>query len=417
MIDLGKLQQAFAKLSGRAPRLFSAPGRVNLIGEHTDYNEGFVLPFAASLRTYVAAALRDDEQVRVHSDLTGFAVGARHAAPVPLNESTSFRLARSEDTACRVTTSETEKDFQTVDRDQPGDGWVRYIQGVTETLVAAGLTFGGADLAIASEVPIGAGLSSSAALEISVGYGLAKLAAFEIAPLHLARAAQKAEHDFVGANSGLMDQLTATCGKKDHAMFIDCRSYEITQIPLELPEIAVVICDTRVKHALASSAYNQRRRECEQAVELLREQKPEVNSLRDVEVSDLQIIEELPEPERRRARHVVTENERTVQAVEALEAGDVVRLGKLMRQSHASLRDDFEVSCRELDIMFELAASQALGARMMGGGFGGCTINLVLRDSLDNFKEHMTAGYRQATGLDPVIHVVRADDGVNELSF
>ena len=398
MVDLAKLQSAFSELSPVAPRLFSAPGRVNLIGEHTDYNEGFVLPLAASLRTYVAAALREDGQVRAHS--------------VELNETASFRLHASEGTAGRSPTSQPEKDFQAVDRN-----WLSYIQGVTQTLVAAGLKFNGADLAIASDVPIGAGLSSSAALEISVGFALAKMAGLEIGPLELARAAQKAEHDFVGTNSGLMDQLTATCAVKHHAMFIDCRSYQITQIPMRLPAFAIAICDTRVKHALVSSAYNQRRRECERAVELLRERKSKVRSLRDLKVTDLRVIEELPEPERRRARHVVTENERTLQAVKALEAGDAAKLGQLMRLSHASLRDDFEVSCRELDIMFELAASQTAGARMMGGGFGGCTINLVRRENLGAFREHMTTGYRRATGLDAIIHVVEADDGVNELSF
>jgi galactokinase len=411
MVDLGKLQRAFAELSGAAPRLFSAPGRVNLIGEHTDYNEGFVLPLAASLRTYVAGALRDDGQVRVHSDLTG--VGARHAVPLQLNQSAqlneraSFRLRGNGDQAGQAEQGKV----------QAAESWLAYIQGVTETLLAAGLEFNGADLAIASDVPIGAGLSSSAALEISVGYALARMTGFEIAPLELARAAQKAEHDFVGANSGLMDQLTATCAKKNHAMFIDCRSYQITHIPIALPEIAIAVCDTRVKHALVSSAYNQRRRECERAVELLQETRPDVRSLRDLKLSDLTMIEELPEPERRRARHVVTENERTVQAATALEAGDVARLGQLMRQSHASLRDDFEVSCRELDIMFELAAAQTAGARMMGGGFGGCTINLVQREDLDAFREHMTAGYRRATGLDATIHIVYADDGVNELTW
>jgi len=405
MVDLGKLQRAFAELSGTAPRLFSAPGRVNLIGEHTDYNEGFVLPLAASLRTYVAAALRDDGQVRVHSALTG--VGARDAVPPQLNERASFRLDGNRGTAGRAEQG----------KDQAAESWSSYIQGVTQTLVVAGLKFNGADLAIASDVPIGAGLSSSAALEISVGYALARMADFEMEPLELARAAQKAEHNFVGTNSGLMDQLTATCAKKNHAMFIDCRSYQVKQIPIALPEIAIAICDTTVKHALVSSAYNQRRRECERAVELLRETRPEVRSLRDLNPSDLPIIEQLPEPERRRARHVVTENERTAQAAAALAAGDVARLGQLMRQSHASLRDDFEVSCRELDIMFELAATQTVGARMMGGGFGGCTINLVRRDRLDAFQEHMTTGYRQATDLDTTIHVVEADDGVNELSF
>lgn len=386
MVELSKLREAFAELSPIDPRLFSAPGRVNLIGEHTDYNEGFVLPMAANLRTYVAAALRDDGQVRVYS--------------IDLKERASFSITLPE------------SDFSR------GRQWVTYIRAVTRTLMMAGLEFGGADLAILSEVPIGAGLSSSAALEISVGFALAEIAGLKISLMELALAAQKAEHVFVGTNSGLMDQLTAAFARKNNVLFIDCRTLQITQIPMQLP-IEVVICDTRVKHALVSSAYNERRRECERAVELLRNTNPEARSLRDFEASDLWKIEELPEPERRRARHVVTENERTLQVVEALEKNDACKIGPLMTQSHESLRDDFEVSCPELDLMFELALNQkgVLGARMMGGGFGGCTVNLVKRSSVDGFIDQMTAGYQRATGLLPAINVVQTDNGVSELIF
>lgn len=386
MVDLSKLRSAFAELSGVEPRLFSAPGRANLIGEHTDYNEGFVLPMAANLRTYVAAGPRSDGEVWVHS--------------VDLNETASFFLNRHGSSSQTGTQS-----------------WVNYIQGIIQSLSAAGLTFGGANLAISSEVPIGAGLSSSAALEISVGFALAEMSGLEISRLELAHAAQEAEHVFVGTNSGLMDHLTATFAEKNHAMLIDCRSFQVTQIPMRLPTTAIAICDTRVKHALVSSAYNERRRECEHAVQLLREKKPGVRALRDLEMDDLNLVEDLPEPERRRARHVVTENERTVQAAQALAANDAGRLGELMVKSHESLRDDFEVSCRELDLMFELALNQegVSGARMMGGGFGGCTINLVDRERLETFAERMTVGYQRATGLVPLINVVQADAGVSEL--
>jgi galactokinase len=389
MVDLLKLRSAFTELYAAEPRLFSAPGRVNLIGEHTDYNEGFVLPMAANLRTFVAAGHRSDGQVWVHS--------------VDLDETASFSLNQQQES-----------------RSQTGsNGWVSYIQGMAHTLSASGLKFRGANLAIASDVPIGAGLSSSAALEISVGFALAKTAGLEISRLDLARAAQQAEHVFVGTNSGLMDQLTATFAEENHAMLIDCRSLQVTQIPIRLPKTATVVCDTRVKHALVSSAYNERRRECEHAVELLREKKPDVRALRDLDMENLDLIEALPKPERRRARHVVTENERTVQAAKALATNDARKLGELMVESHESLRDDFEVSCRELDIMFELALNQDAisGARMMGGGFGGCTINLVSRDSLENFTDRMVRGYRQATGLVPTITLVQAEDGVSELIF
>jgi galactokinase len=266
-------------------------------------------------------------------------------------------------------------------------------------------------------VPIGAGLSSSAALEIAVGGALVEMAGLKISRLQLAQSAQKAEHVFVGTNSGLMDQLTATFAKENHAMLIDCRSLQITQIPMKL-QAATVICDTRVKHSLVSSAYNTRRQECEQAVALLSRKRPDVQTLRDLGLQDLNLVEELPEPERRRARHVVTENERTLQAAQALAANDVGKLGALMIESHESLRDDFEVSCPELDIMVELALGQegVSGARMMGGGFGGCTINLVEREKLTLFADRMTAGYQLATGLIPSINVVQPDDGVKELS-
>ena len=386
MVDLAKLRSSFAELSTVEPRLFSAPGRVNLIGEHTDYNEGFVLPMAANLRTFVAVGKRSDEQVWVHS--------------VDLNETASFSLKQSGSSQGAT------------------KNWVSYIQGVTEILGEKGLNLGGANLVIASDVPIGAGLSSSAALEIAVGFALAEMAGLKISRLELAQSAQKAEHLFVGTNSGLMDQLTATFAKENHAMLIDCRSFQITQIPMRLPKTVTVICDTRVKHALVSSAYNDRRRECERAVALLSQKdKPDVRALRDLEFDDLNLIEKLPEPERRRARHVVTENKRTLQAAQALAANDVQELGELMVGSHKSLRDDFEVSCPELDVMVDLALSVegVSGARMMGGGFGGCTINLVDLEKLDPFAERMTAGYQLATGLVPLINVVRPDDGVKEL--
>jgi galactokinase len=388
MVDLLKLRSAFAELSPSEPRLFSAPGRVNLIGEHTDYNEGFVLPMAANLRTYVAAGKRNDGRVVVHSG--------------DLNETAQFSLND------RISSSQT-----------GSNRWVSYIQGITYFLCAAGLRCDGANLAIASDVPIGAGLSSSAALEIAVGFALAQLAELKISRLELARVAQEAEHVFVGTKSGLMDQLTAAFAEENHAMLIDCRSFQVTQIPMSLQGTAVAVCDTRVKHELVSSAYNERREECESAVRILREIKPNVRALRDLGPDDFDLVENLPEPERRRARHVITENQRTLAAAQSLAAGDAAALGQLMRESHKSLRDDYEVSCSELDIMCDLALGLegVLGARMMGGGFGGCTINLVAIEKLAEFADSMTVGYQQATGLRPSIHVVQPDAGVSELFF
>ena len=389
MVDLAKVRSSFAEISPVEPRLFSAPGRVNLIGEHTDYNDGFVLPTAANLRTWVAAGKRSDGLVAVHS--------------MDLGESASFPLRQNLFNSQTATKR-----------------WLNYIEGVAKTLCDEGLKLSGADLVIASDVPIGAGLSSSAALEIATGYALAELGGLHLSRLKLAQCAQKAERVFVGTNSGLMDQLTASFATANHAMLIDCRSLQIRQIPLTLSDHAIVICDTRVKHALVSSAYNERRRECEHAVALLKQkQKPDIRALRDLEVDDLNLVEELPEPERRRARHVITENKRTLEAAESLLANDAKTLGELMVKSHQSLRDDFEVSCPELDMMFDLALRQegVAGARMMGGGFGGCTINLVHRKKLRLFADRVTAGYQRATGLVPIIHVVQPDDGVRECAF
>lgn len=381
MVDLQALQNTFRDRYATEPRLFSAPGRVNLIGEHTDYNAGFVLPIAANLRTYVAAGARADHCFRVYS--------------CNLEDEVTFQLGPVE----------------TKQR-----GWINYVYGVSQVLRAAGHDLKGADVVIASEVPRGAGLSSSAALEVSFGFALLKLNKREIDPLELAHAAQSAEHSFVGTKSGLMDQLTAIFAKGDHALLIDCRSLEITAIPLRMNDLAVVICDSKVKHELATSAYNQRRAECEQAVELLGQKKPGINSLRDLTAVDLDLIETLPEPMRRRARHVITENERTLLAAEAIKVENFQLLGELMMQSHRSLRDDYDVSCQELDLLVELASAHeaVLGARMMGGGFGGCTVNLVRPAGLKAFQNYVTVDYRRMTGLTPEVYVIRADDGVRE---
>jgi galactokinase len=284
-------------------------------------------------------------------------------------------------------------------------------------LADKGYRLKGADVAISSQVPIGAGLSSSAALEMSVGYSLLKLAGSEIDLTELALAAQTAEHQFVGTKSGLMDQLTAAFGIRNHAMLIDCRSLERELAVMSIPNVAIVICDTGVKHTLATSAYNERRRECEQAVTILKEWNPAINSLRDVTLVQFESHKDLlPDGIQRRCRHVISENGRTLSAAQALRHGHVKRLGELMNLSHESLRDDFEVSCRELDLMVELARQRegVGGARMMGGGFGGSTVNLVASDRLNQFRQFVSEGYYDATGITPRMFSVEADDGVKE---
>jgi galactokinase len=382
MINPRNLQQSFHEIFGRDPRIFAAPGRINLIGEHTDYNEGFVLPMAANRRTFVAAAPTGDTRIHVRS--------------FDLSDSASFDI-----------------------NDAPvvSHHWVSYIHGVATALLEQGSKLSGAQLAISSDVPIGAGLSSSAALEVSVGYALLKVANQEVDLMQLALACQAAEHRFVGTKSGLMDQLTATFAEAGRALFIDCRSLELTPIEVNLQSAAVVICNTGVKHELATSAYNERRRECELAVEILQQKNASIKALRDVTLDDLkQYGALLPEPVRRRCMHVVTENGRTTHAKDALKSGDVTLLGKLMNLSHESLRDNYEVSCRELDLMVDLARqhSGTYGARMMGGGFGGSTVNLVRTSTFESFAEQIHDGYRNQTGIDPDIMMVEADNGVEE---
>jgi len=393
MIDAAALRRTFQDVYGttadQSPRLFRAPGRVNLIGEHTDYNDGFVLPMAIDRETCVAALARPDRRVRVYS--------------LNLDERAEFDL------------------------DRPGERergiWLDYIEGVARALERRGVQLGGADLVITSDVPVGAGLSSSAALEVSAGLALAAVSGREVDPVELALAGQEAEHTYVGAKVGIMDQFIATLGRAGHALLIDCRTLQTEAIPVDTSRTLVAICDTRVKHELSSSEYNTRRRQCEEGVEILRRAgghtPEEVRALRDIDEENLLRHEHLLPPDiKRRCRHVVTENRRTLEAAEALKAGRLKGMGQLMYASHESLRDDYEVSCRELDIMVEIARSLAddvLGARMTGGGFGGCTVNLVQRDRLENFRETIAREYAAATGLTPDIYVSEAGEGAREV--
>jgi galactokinase len=385
VIDRAELRRAFTAHYGRAPRLFRAPGRVNLIGEHTDYNGGFVLPMALDRETVVAAAPRADARVLVRS--------------LNRNESAEFDLA------------------------SPGERrrghWLGYVEGVARALISRGFRVAGAELMIMSDVPAGAGLSSSAALEISAGLALSAVSGAEVDRVTLALAGQQAEHEYVGTMCGIMDQFVAAMARAGCALLIDCRTLEATPVPIDTNDAAVVVCDTRVRHELSTSEYNTRRRECERGVELLREFLPGIAQLRDVSVEDFRRHEaQLPEPIRRRCRHVVTEDERTLAAVGALGRNDLAEAGRLMYASHESLRRDYEVSCRELDEMVAIARSlggAVFGARMTGGGFGGSTVNLVRRDALGEFARKISAGYERAAGLAPAVYVSEPGGGAEEI--
>lgn len=384
MIERAALSIAFTSAYGRTPRLFRAPGRVNLIGEHTDYNEGFVLPMAIDRETVVAATPRDDRCVRAFS--------------LNLNESVEFDL------------------------DHPGAKrrgvWLDYLEGVAWALERNGVRLKGADLMISSDVPTGAGLSSSAALEVSVGLALASVSGQVVDDVTLALAGQRAEHEYVGTKCGIMDQYVAAKGEAGHALLIDCRSLFAKPVPLDTTRVAVVICDTQVKHELSSSEYNTRREECVRGVEILKKVLPEIRALRDVSVDEFKRFEEmLPELVRRRCRHVVTENERTLAAVAALERDDLVEMGRLMKLSHVSLRDDYEVSCAELNLLVEIAGNfhDCLGARMTGGGFGGSTVNLVRRAALRKFQDTINREYPRVTNISPHIYVSDAGEGAKEV--
>jgi galactokinase len=296
--------------------------------------------------------------------------------------------------------------------------WFDYVEGVAQALIRRGARLGGADLVVASDVPAGAGLSSSAALEVSTGMALAAVSGAGVGPLELALAGQEAEHTYVGTMCGIMDQLTSAFGREGHALLIDCRTLEATPIPLDTTETAVVVCDTHVKHDLASSAYNERRADCERGVELLREVLPGIKALRDVSVEDLERYGHLlPEVVLRRCRHVVTENARTLEAAAALRAGRTGEMGRLMWRSHESLRDDYEVSCAELDALVEVAAGVpgVAGARMTGGGFGGSTVNLVSRRALPEFRCAVAAEFTRRFGHAPTVYVSEPGGGAQEI--
>jgi galactokinase len=378
-----RLRAEFRARFGRDPRVFRAPGRVNLIGEHTDYTEGFVMPLAIDLHAWVAAAPRDDQRVRVYSDNVGQMAELDLARPA-LNAQ---------------------------------GHWSAYILGVAAALLDSQQKIGGADLLVYGNVPMGAGLSSSASVEVASGFAMLAVSGTSMPPAELAKICQRAENQYAGAMVGIMDQMMACCGRENFALLLDCRTLGYELLPL-FRDAQFVVCNSMVKHDHAANEYNQRRADCETAARILSARIPGVKTLRDVSLEDLERhAADLPGTVYRRAHHVVTENARVLAARVALEKSDPGLFGALMKQSHASLRDDYNVSCAELDILVELASNSAgvYGSRMTGGGFGGCTISLVAAERVEDFKQAIAAEYHDATNLTPDVYSFHASDGVEEV--
>ena len=374
-----ELLASFKSRFGTGASVYRAPGRVNLIGEHTDYNEGYVLPAAIGFSCWVAIAPRDDRKLILFSENYG------EVHEVGLDE-LGVR----------------------------GSGhWADYPLGVAWALQEAGYRLKGANIYIAGDVPLGAGLSSSAAIEVSTGYALLSAANHTIDRAKLALLCRRAENEYVGARVGIMDQFVSCHGRAGHALLIDCRSleYRTLRIPAK---VSLVICNTMVKHKLQAGEYNVRRAECEEAVRKLSAASPTVRSLRDVSLEQLaQNRSLLSETLYRRCRHVISENGRVRKVADLFEQGKTEGLLEPMAASHESLRDDYEVSCRELDVMVEIARRQrgVYGARMTGGGFGGCTINFVDVQHATEFQRRVAAEYESAIGLHPDIHICEASQG------
>jgi len=364
-----------------SPLIIRSPGRINIIGEHTDYNEGFVLPAAIDKAIYVAIAKRDDDEIHLYAG--------------DYNESHVVN-------ADAVAISEKH--------------WPNYILGVVDQLQKKGFNIGGFSLAIDGDVPLGAGLSSSAAVECATAFALNELFGLGLTKLEMVKRAQKAEHTFAGVMCGIMDQFASMFGKKDNVIQLDCRSIEYEYEPFELKDYKILLLNTNVKHSLSSSAYNERRQQCEQGVAWVREYHKDVLSLRDVTIQMLN-DHVLPKDELiyKRCKYVVEEIERLLQGCKDLQEGDIKALGKKMFRTHEGLSKEYEVSCEELDFLVDAVKDNpdVIGARMMGGGFGGCTINIIKEDAIDELVNKLKPLYKQAFDKDLDHYIASIEDGAS----
>ena len=374
-----ELLTSFRSRFGTGAAIYRAPGRVNLIGEHTDYNEGFVLPGTIGFSCWVGIAPRGDRRLNLYSKN----FDEEHRAH--LDELGTHGAGH----------------------------WSDYPLGVAWSLQDSGYVLRGADVYIAGDVPLGAGLSSSAAIQVSTGFALLSVAGHEVERTKLAVLCQRAENEFVGMRSGIMDQFVSCYGQAGHAILLDCRSLEYRALRLP-PYVRLVVCNTMVKHKLQAGEYNVRRAECEEAVRRLSAGLPGLRSLRDLDLRQLEANRDLlTETLYRRCRHIISENERVHGVAELFSQGKVEGLRELMAASHKSMRDDYEISCQELDVMVDIGGKQqgVYGSRMTGGGFGGCTINIVDVDHAEEFQRRVAAEYEAAIGLHPDIYICEVSQG------
>lgn len=375
------LIKVFSETYDRYPSVIvKAPGRVNLIGEHTDYNEGFVLPIAIDRYTAILASKREDKKVRLYD--------------LKYGESDEFDLDSIEHTELHR--------------------WSNYQRGIAKVLMDKGYKIGGMDAMIYGEVPEGAGLSSSASVEIASLLSFKGLYGINIEPLQIIKLARKAENEFVGVKCGIMDQFASLLSKEEYALFIDCRTLDYRYVRVSLGGCAFLVCNSMVKRELSASAYNERRKECKEAVETMKKYLPHIESLRDTTVEDIKKFGSyLPEVVRKRAEHVVYENERVRKAVEELEHGDSEAFGDLMNQSHRSLKELYEVSSEELDLLVETGKSVngVLGARLTGAGFGGCVLFFLKKSSTGPLKKRVLEVYKRKTGITPQFYEVIPSKG------
>ncbi len=387
---LNKLWKIFKEKftdTGLAKGAFSAPGRVNLIGEHTDYNEGFVLPMAIGKEIIMLGQSRNDRLVQVYD----------------LVYKTKIKFSLDNLTPLKK------------------DTWANYLMGVMDEIQKAGYPLQGANIIFSSNIPQRAGLSSSAALEVVTALTMAKLNLLKIEPVEMAHLCRRAENNFVGVACGIMDQYVSCLGQKNYALFIDCRSNDYDLIPFKDRNYQIVICNSKIQRGLVDSEYNKRREECKKATDFFTHRLgSKIRALRDVTIEEFkQYKEYLPESIARRARHVISENYRVQTGVQALREENFSAFGKLMIKSHQSLKDDYEVSCPELDLLVDLALKQkgVLGARMTGAGFGGCTVNLLEKNYIDAFKKSIKNEYKKITGINPDIYITLPAEGAKVLEL